>query len=67
MKAFFRNGMRMVQAEQLPSGDWRVREGRRSWLESDEEFRMHWEPWSAEARRMFGRYVEAEREVVARN
>lgn len=67
MKAFFRNGMRMVQAEQLPSGDWQVSERSRSWLESDEEFRAHWERWSAEARRMFGRYVEVKREVVARN
>ena len=59
--------MRLVLAEKLPSGDWRVNERSRSWLESDDEFRAHWEPWSAEARKMFGRYVEAEREVVARN
>ena len=67
MNTFFRNGMRLVQAEQLPSGDWRVTERVRSWLESNDEFRAHWEPWSAEARRMFGGYVAAEREAVARN
>ena len=65
--AAFRNGMRVVDACQTLSGDWQVSDRAKSWLESDDEFRAHWEPWSAEARRMFGGYGEEEREAVARN
>jgi hypothetical protein len=49
----FRNGMRVVEAQQQPSGDWLVVEGRRTYVLEDEVFRRRWEPVDEGARRMW--------------
>ena len=51
--ARFRNGMRVVEAEQQASGDWLVWDGRQERLLGDDQFRARWEPADEEARRMW--------------
>jgi hypothetical protein len=45
--------MRVIEAEQQPSGDWLVVEGRLTYVLEDEVFRGRWEPVAEAARRMW--------------
>lgn len=51
--ARFRNGNRLVEAAQQPSGDWLVWNGRREQLVEDRQFRARWEPADEDARRLW--------------
>ena len=57
--ATFRNGNQLIRAQQLASGDWLVAEERSPpYLETDAEFRDHWEPANQAAVRMWRRDSE---------
>jgi len=51
--AGWRNGPRLVEADQQPSRDWLVWDGRREALVEDRVFRVRWEPADEEAREMW--------------